>query len=163
MIMRHTAAAITALAATFTSAARHPIEGDWQVLGGGPELRITSDTGRDDRLLIIWLDGDDLSLPEGIEAGYMIPSARAGVYDCFAYSDLRGDTGREGGKVHFVARMDAGDPDSFVIEPYDRKIVFNLRMLLPVWYRRAIDVVDERPQGLDGARRTGTRPAHTGL
>lgn len=161
--MRHTAAVITALAATLTSAAGHPIEGDWQVLGGGPELRISADTAHEGRLSIIWLDGDDMSVPTGTEAGYALPTAREGVYDCFAYRDMRGEMGREGGKIHFVARMEAGDTDSFVIEPYDRKIVFNLRMLLPVWYRRAIDVVDDRPQGLDGARRCGARPAHTCL
>ena len=154
---------ITALAATAAARGGQPIEGDWQVLGGGPELRISADTDGDGRLRIIWLDGGDMSLPEGTEMGYAVPTARDGVYDCYAYSDLRGEPGREGGKVHFVARMDEGDTDSFVIEPYDRKIVFNLRMLLPLWYRRAIDVVDERPRGLDGARRIGSRPRHNAL
>ncbi len=162
--MRRLAATVLSTLATALAAhAGHPIEGDWQVLGGGPELRISADAGRDDRLTILWIDGDDLSIPEGLEVGYAMPTARAGVYDCFAYRDVRGDMGREGGKVHFVARMEEGDTDSFVIEPYDRKIVFNLRMLLPIWYRRAVDVVDERPQGLDGARRIGTRPLHTCL
>lgn len=154
---------ITVLAATAAAYAGQPIEGNWQVLGGGPGLRISADPAREGRLRITWLDGDDLSLPEGTEVGYAVPTARDGVYDCYACRDPRGDTGREGGKVHFVARMDEGDTDSFVIEPYDRKVVFNLRMLLPLWYRRAIDIVDERPDGLDGARRIGSRPRHNAL
>lgn len=159
--MRHVAAAImTAMATCCTAAAQWPIEGDWQVTGGGPELRISAVPGSD-RLSIIWLDGDDLSVPEGREVGYAMPAITDGVYDCFAYSDIRGDKGRESGHIHFVARMK--DADSFVIEAYDRKIVFNLRMLLPLWYRRAINVVDERPQGLDGARRIGARPQNNGI
>jgi len=156
------AAVLTAFAACASAMAQRPVEGDWQVLGGGPELRICAEAGSD-RLSIQWLDGEDMSVPEGREVGYMLPTAADGVYDCYAYTDLRGDMGRKGGPVHFVARMDRSDADSFVIEPYDRKIVFNLRMLLPRWFRRTVDAVDSRPQGLDGARRIGSRPQYTEL
>lgn len=158
-----TALLATALAVCSATHAADPIEGRWQVTDGGPLVEICPDGEPGGAMTVRWIDGPDLSVLPGTDIARMTPAAAPGVYDCVAVKDPRGDKGYKGGTTRFVVRLDAARSDRFAFEPYERKIVFNLRVLLPWWYRRAVNVVDSRPSGLDGAVRCDALPRNIEL
>ena len=153
----------TALAVSAAAHAADPIEGRWQVTDGGPIVEICPAPEPGRPMTVRWIDGPDLSVLPGTDIAGITPAVAAGVYDCVALKDPRGDKGYKGGTARFVIRLDTARPDRFAFEPYERKIVFNLRVLLPWWYRRAVNVVDSRPSGLDGAVRCDALPRNIEL
>ena len=134
--------------------ATEPVEGDWQVNGGGATLRFAPTRGSDTMLDIIWLDGPDLSIEPGTVVGTATAAAQPGVYDCAVEIDPRGKSDKKR-YARFVVRLDSDTGDAFTFAPYEQGIKFQLQSLLPYWWRRPIRQVDNRPSGLDGARRIG--------
>lgn len=151
------AALIMACAAAMAAS---PLDGRWQVNDGGPVLRFEQRQGR---YAILWVDGPDLSIDEGTEIGFAVATANPGVFDCTAYRDPRGAKGNSGGRVQFMLEINAERPDIMTFKPYERKVSFNLRVLLPRWYRQSVNIVDSRPKSADGARRCDLIPEFTTL
>ena len=149
---------LTVVLATFVlfvcSRAASPLQGDWQMNGGGALLRFAPAAGSQADLDIVWLDGPALDIPEGTVIGSAVASPEAGVYDCRVDFDPRGRGDRRK-YVRFVIRIDKKTSDSFTITPYEQKTRVSLHALLPYWWRRPLRTVDTRPGGLDGARRVG--------
>ena len=131
-----------------------PVEGDWQVNGGGATLRFEPSRGDEGRLNIVWLDGPDLAIEPGTIIGSAIVTSQPGVYDCAVDTDPRGKGDRRH-YARFVVKLDADTGDSFTFAPYEQGVRFQLQALLPYWWRRPVKQVDTRPAGLDGARRVG--------
>lgn len=134
--------------------AASPIEGDWQVYGGGAALRFAPSRGAAGSFDIIWLDGPELSIEPGTVVGKALETATPGVYDCRVERDPRGKADKHR-YANFVVRLDADTGDSFTFAPYEQRTKFSIQALLPYWWRRSFKKVDSRPSNLDGARRIG--------
>lgn len=145
---------IAALAAAVHAPAALPLEGMWQVNGYGPLLRIEHSGGSQGVLNVIWVDGADMSVPEGTVIGTATASPVAGLYDCIVSRDPLRVKDTKDRKATFAIRM-ADDAGSFTMEAYDKNVRFNPLRLLPYWYRNPFIPVDERPGQLDGAVRAG--------
>lgn len=139
-----------ALAAALAAGAADPLEGDWQVNGGGATLRFAA--ARDGSLDIVWLDGPALDIAPGTCIGSAVPGASRGLYDCRVETALDGSGKRRA--TTFALRLDAG-ADSFSMEAYRRNRRISVRRLLPYLFRVAVIESPNRPAGLDGARRLG--------
>lgn len=152
---RRLAALVLWLAGVPAAAASDPLEGDWQVNGGGASLRFETGAYRDGSLDIVWLDGPALDIAPGTRVGSAVPGAGAGVYDC-RMEACPGPSGKRS-RATFVLRL-GPDADSFVLEPYRRNRRISLRRLLPYLFRVAVIERSDRPSGLDGGRRLGSAP-----
>lgn len=144
------AAALWALAAW----GAYPVEGEWQLNGGGARLRFEQSAGAEGTFDIVWVDGPDFSIEPGTVVGHAVASPTPGVYDCSVDTDPRGKGDRRR-RARFVIKLDADTGDSFSFAPYEQGIRFSPQALLPYWWRRPFKSVDTRPDGLDGARRVG--------
>lgn len=131
-----------------------PIEGEWQVNGGGARLRFSPARGNGGTFDIIWVDGPNLSIEPGTAVGTAVATPQEGVYDCAVDTDPRGK-GDKKRHARFVIKLDADTGDSFTFAPYEQGTKISIQALLPYWWRRPIKSVDTRPAGLDGARRVG--------
>ena len=158
-----TARMLTLLAALLPlcAAAADPVAGDWEVAGGGAELRFTAGNA-DGRIDIVWLDGDDLSVPEGTVLGYAWPAGE-GRYDCRTVTDPRGSDTRRNGTSRFIASIDAGKPWYMHLRGYEKGLRFDLRALLPYRLRHSVKMTDTRPADADVAVRTDCSPVYIEL
>lgn len=152
-IKRYLLAALLAVLA-LVGQASSPIVGEWQLTGGGARLRFADAPGNDGTFEIIWVDGPDLSIEPGTIVGYAVASPNVGVYDCAVTLDPRGRGDRKR-YARFVIKIDAETADSFTFAPYEQKVKFSIKTLLPYWWRRSFKTVDTRPANLDGAFRVG--------
>lgn len=146
-----------------TCHAADPLEGHWQVNDGGPLISISPSADTAGTLDILWIDGADMSVAPGTVLGTAIVTPTPGLYDCTAWTDPRGRSGRKRGKAVFTIRLEPKLADSFTIEGYERGVKLQLSRLLPFWYRRPVKNVDTRPKGLDGARRVNAPDAYLEL
>lgn len=131
-----------------------PLEGEWQVNGGGARLKFVQSAGTTDVLDIIWLDGPDFSIPPGTVIGSATATPTPGYYDCTVDTDPR----RKGDKrkyTRFTVKINDNDASYFVFKPYEQTVKFRIQTLLPYWWRRPIKESDSRPKDIDGARRQG--------
>lgn len=155
MTGRRLAALALSLAGTLAAAASDPLEGDWQVNGGGATLRFECGAARDGSLDIVWLDGPALDIAPGTRIGSAVPGATPGVYDC--RMEAGPEPGGKRSRTTFALRLGA-DADSFSFEAYRRNLRISLRRLLPYLFRVAVIEGSNRPSGLDGGRRLGAAP-----
>lgn len=151
------------LGSAAASMAADPAAGMWQVSDGGPVIELAESADTPGRLDILWVDGADMSIAPGTQLGSATATPTPGLYDCSAWIDPRGETGRKRGKAQFTIRLDSKLADSFVFEGYQRGTVLRLSRLLPFWYRRPVQQVDTRPKGLDGARRIHSHKSYLEL
>ena len=158
--MRLLPAVVTFLCLTFAvgAFAADPLEGMWQINGGGALVEIVGRPGNDGSLSMRWIDGPDLSIASGEEIAVVYPSATAGVYDCSAGTDPRGRGKSKGRKVHFVIRFANDNADAVEFEAYEKSKRISLWRWLPYMFRVTIIDKDNRPRDLEGARRVGAPP-----
>lgn len=148
------------LAACVAARCADPLEGLWLVGGDGPVLRVCAADAAG-KLDIVWEEGSRLSLRPGTVIGSATPAPQQGVYDCRIDFDPSGR--RRHGKVNMVMRLNA-EATAIAFEPYEQGYKFDLRALLPWWMRRRIvKKTDNRPSGLDGARRLDGMPRYLEL
>ena len=146
-----------------TSLAADPLEGRWQVNGGGALVEFVLRPGTDGSLSMRWIDGPDLSIAEGTEIAIVRPSHKSGVYDCHASTDPRDGKQPKTHTVDFVIRFDSGDPDAIGFEAYSRSRRISLWRWLPYLFRITVINKDNRPNNLEGARRCSAPPAYITL
>lgn len=135
--------------------AADPLEGDWQVNGGGACLRFATPDIDGDPLRVIWLDGDDWRIPPGTVIGHAVPGATPGVYDCSLSVNPAGR--RRHTTATFVLRM-TDDGDGLSFEAYRRNRRISLWRWIPYLFRVTVISGSNRPAGLDGARRICAEP-----
>lgn len=145
-------------AASLSAAASDPLEGIWQATGGGPLMEVRASGGGS--LSLVWLDGPAYALLPGTVVGKAVPGRVRGVYDCTACVDPVEGVERE---ALFVISLDPARPDRLAFGPYEQKTVLNPRRLLPRRLSGVVEKVDTRPEGMDGAVRAGSPPAHIEL
>lgn len=138
----------------FGAFAASPLEGDWQVNGGGARLRFVPAAGTADSFEILWVDGPDLSIAPGTKIGSAVATPAAGTFDCSIDTDPRGPSDKKR-RARFAIRINPETADDFTFVPYEQGYRFSPQALLPYWWRRPVRQVDSRPSGLDGARRVG--------
>lgn len=134
--------------------AASPIEGEWQVTNRGARLCFRASAGAPGSYDIVWMDGPDFSITPGTVIGYANETPETGVFDCRVSTDPRGK-GDKKRYARFVIRLDADTGDTFKFAPYEQGVKISLYSLLPYWWRRPVKTVNNRPSGLDGARRVG--------
>lgn len=133
-----------------------PLQGRWQINGGGALLDFTPAVSAGGALDIVWCDGPDLRIPQGAVIGSAVPSGTPGVYDCRILLDPRSD--RTAGRRSATFRLTLGGRDSFSLEPYRPRRTVSLWRWLPYLFRVTVINEENRPAGLDGAARVGADP-----
>ncbi len=155
--MRLLLAIIATLCLAFAPAAfaADPLEGRWQINGGGALVDIVASPGTDGSLAMLWVDGEDFSIPAGEQIATIYPAANAGTYDCSASTDPRNRGKKKGREVSFVIRFTNGSTDALEFEAYQSKRRVSLWRWIPYLFRVTVITKNNRPSDLEGARRVG--------
>ncbi len=139
--------------------AADPLEGRWQVNGGGALIEFEASAGTDKALIMRWIDGPDLSIAEGAEIAMVYPSTTVGVYDCIAEKDPRDERQAKKRGASFVIKISDDNPNVLSFEAYENKTRISLWRWLPYMFRVSVVREKKRPNNLEGARRVGSQPS----
>ncbi len=138
--------------------AADPLVGRWQVNGGGALIDIVARAGNDGSLAMLWIDGPDLSIPEGTEIAVIYPTHTIGTYDCRASSDPVRTANARTRDINFVIKFDENTNNSVGFHTYQRKRKISLWRWIPYLFRISLINESNRPNNLEGATRVTDIP-----
>ncbi len=133
--------------------------GVWQKMPAGAFFTVKTVPGNKDEFRMEMIYSEDLTIAPGTYFGTMRRSAKPGVYDAELLINPRdnGTAWRKQRRRTFAINISPEGTMNFV--QYSKGLRVNFARLLPYLFRFSVSSADNRPEGLDGARRVAPEPS----
>lgn len=128
---------------------QQPIEGIWELTGGGTIAIIHKDG--DQGFVIEAIDSPDRSVMPGTEIGRISPTAVPTKYEATLYTKIY--NGRTSSPKKIIMQLNDATHLSFVT--IKKGVRVNLFRLIPYMFRGIVTPIDSKPENVNGAVRVG--------